>query len=145
MNPKFEEIIPVFRKFLEQQGCPGKIVWVAPEHTMCCGRAEWKIFENECVDEEDIKLKYQDADDKKFGVRFCALCVNDETSYCYLIVPTSELDADYKLLTYEKVKLSVPAEMPHASILRRGFRASWYQTRESIKFKEWKELVFRID
>lgn len=144
MNPEFEEIIVSFRKFLEQQGYPGKIIWVAPEHTICCGRWEWKVFENECVDEEDIKLKYKDADDKKFGVRFCALCVNDETSYCYLYVPASELDADYKLLTYENVKLSVPVEMPHASMERRGFLASWYQLRESMKFREAKAFGFRI-
>lgn len=144
MNPEFQEILCSFRKFLEQQDVPDKIVWVLPEHTIYCGGKKWKIFENEGISDDDINSKYQSARENSLGVRFCVLCSDTETSYCYLYVPVDEHDAEYKLLANGCVKMSVPSDMPKGSITLRGFRAICWQLRESIKFKKWKAMAFRI-
>jgi hypothetical protein len=145
MIPEFEETIVSFREFIKYQDAPDRIVWVAPEHTICCGFQEWKIFQDECINESDIKAIYQAAREKFFGMRLCVLCTDSEISYCYLYVPVDEVDAEYNLLANGCVKMRVPEDMPHTSIVRRGVRTAWLQLKESIRFRKWKNMAFRID
>jgi hypothetical protein len=142
MIPEFEETISTFCGFLENHGLPRKIIWVAPEHTIFLGR-EWKIFKGEGIKESDIRAKYQAARGYPFGVRFGVLCTDDVTSYCYLYIPTDEIDAEYKLLANGYVKLSVPYDVSHATPINKGIGALWYQLRE-LRGKKWKDGFFGI-
>lgn len=144
MIPEFDEAIANFREFLDGQWVPNKIVWVAPNDTICCGLRGWKIFQNEGVIESDVIATYRTARKKDFGVRFCVLCADRQASYCYLSVPVDEIDAECKLLANGCVKLSVPEHIPNAEIIQRGFLSSWHQVIESVRFKKWKNIAFRI-
>ncbi|MFZ6757559.1 hypothetical protein ACO0K9_10070 [Undibacterium sp. Ji50W] len=142
LKPEFDKAIVRFRVFLLSQGAPGKIVWVAPEHTICCG-PDWKIFKDEGIPESLVKEWYQQAKDSELGLRFCLLCKDSETSYCYLYTPVDVEDAEYKLLLNGSLKMSVPSDIPSATVISRGVASVWFRFRE-LKFRKWKYSAFRM-
>lgn len=140
MIPEFEEAESQFRDYLIDNGLPIRIVWVAPEHTIFC-RDEWKIFRGEGISEADIRATYKSASEQPFGIRLAVLCRDGDTSYCYLKAPVDEDDAERQLLVRHTLKMSIPTNMPHASLINRGMRSIWYQLLE-LRVRKWKDLYF---
>lgn len=143
MIPEFEEAVSRFQDVLKENGLPSKIVWVAPEHTIFC-QHEWKVFRGEGIKADDILAKYQAAREKSFGIRLGVLCRDGDTSYCYLYAPTDELNAEIHLLANHRLKISIPVNISHASLINRGIGSVWFQLCE-LRVKKWKYGYFGIN
>ncbi len=143
MIPAFDEAIAKFQGFLEGEGLPREIVWVAPEHTIFC-RREWKIFEGEGVKESEVRSAYDAARQADFlGIELGVLCSDRDFTYCYLYIPADEYTASRKLLANTTTKFTSPVKVPSASRVRRGIPSMWYQLRE-LRVRDWKNTFFNM-
>jgi len=139
--PDFPEALNQFGDFLEKCELPRKIVWVAPEHTIYCGRS-WKVFSGECAYEDDVRELYNSSARGKFGLAFKLLCAGKDSSYCYLYAPLELQEAEQGLLFSHRVKYMIPSIVPPAEIINRwSFPSFWYQLKEIYKLR-WKCYAF---
>ena len=139
--PDFPEALNQFGDFLEKCGLPRKIVWVAPEHTIYCGRS-WKVFSGESVGEDTVSDLYSLAARGDFGLRFKLLCAGKDASYCYLHTPLDLQEAEQSLLFLHRVKYTIPSVAAPAEIIKRWSLPSfWYQLKEIPKLR-WKCYAF---
>lgn len=144
MIPAFDEAIAKFQVFLEGEGLPREIVWVAPEHTIFC-RPEWKVFEGEGVTVSEVRAAYDAARQaNSLGIELGVLCTDRDSTYCYLYIPADEYTASRKLLANTIAKFTSPVTVPSATRVRRGIRSMWYQLRE-LRFRDWKNSFFNRD
>lgn len=107
MTPDFDEAVTRFKKFVEEQGQPPRLMWVRSEDVLVADN-RW-LYVRVGVPEQNEKLArnaYEKGRRGELGVVLATLCQLQDMTCCYVWAPADEDQAE-RLLMPTDLKLSV--------------------------------------
>ncbi len=120
--PTFESAVQSFRRFIGERHQCVEIDWIFREDIVALGR---KVFVRKplaCA-EDLVEERYIEGVERGFGIKLQAYCFLDGHALCYIWLPKSEEDADYRMLS--GFKFSVPAEPERRKVNGVSSRMRW--------------------
>jgi hypothetical protein len=113
-SPTFAEAVVRLRGFLLSQKLSSQPLWVFREDVTSYKR---RVLVKEPVPPENqklVELYYELGRQRGYGVRIEVLCLLHKRPCCYIWLPQDRMDAEYALMLFSSLIISVPTELPEA-------------------------------
>ena len=139
MNVTFDESLVQFKSFLTKHGWPSTLAWITPRDVLLTGSKVAYLKLPATTDGESrARQQFQAGTGHEFGVLLAALFKMDDSTYCYVWKPASELDAEGALIG-KGLKISIPANPLRPRLVRNKLKwwLLWLWYRRKRDSKEW--------
>jgi hypothetical protein len=120
-----------FQAFLAEQGADAELVWLFREDVLARGRRLLVRWPVRAGNEQQAEAYYEIGRERGRGVSLEAFCRLPSGVGCYIYVPESELEVEYRLISKVHVKYSVRTPLRPARPVASGLLWSAYAWRAS--------------
>jgi hypothetical protein len=125
--PSFEAAVNKLKEFLLQQGCPSEIAWTFFEDYAWLDQMLY-VNEDEFADNaRHVERLYSTHPMRGHGVELSLVAILDEVSLCSIWIPSSEEEAESRLLS--GLKLRIPTRQMEAHAVDDGIE--WHRVRSA--------------
>jgi hypothetical protein len=139
ITDNFRETKQDFQRFLSTQGLSSEILWIFREDLVCLPNrflVKVPLPEN---NETLAESFFNTGRERNFGICLHGFCLLDGKVCCYVQLPDDNLDAQYSLMSSERVKFLIRNNLVNAEPVTNFF--SWQFYRLVEKFSDTRYSV----
>ena len=143
----FEDSVARFRRFLEDNGYPGEIVWTSPDDLVVAGkRLMYVRVPTERENEFRSRRLFEQGTTQEKRILFDAICADDVQTFCRAWVPRDQ-DQAQRALMPKGLKLSANVHRMPGLRVRNGLHWCLLQIRhrKHRKHRKQKDNLFWIE
>ncbi len=107
VDATFEDSLSRFQQFIEKQGYPREVVWIACDDLIVTGKGFFYVRVPDVRESEiQARMLFEQGTRQQKGVLFDTICVGHRESFCYAWVPR-DVDQAQRAMMSNGLKLSV--------------------------------------
>src|SRR5258708_15309380 len=110
MPGRFSGAIDSFHEFLAREGRPQRIEWLFGEDVAQIGHRTFIRVPPPAENHECTERLYDRGVKQGLGVAIEALVHTEQVTYAWVFVPSDSIDAEYRMVGGEHLKLTVPQD-----------------------------------
>ena len=137
----FDDWTARFIRFIEEQNLPASQIWVDVGDIVVLGKTLCvrKVPSNDRL--QSARERFDVAMSRGVGVSLEAICVADDSTCCFVYVPHSESEAEYRMVPDKGAKMSAPANPLKTKLVNNRF--SWWLIK--LLGRDYLELCYGPD
>lgn len=93
MDERFNKVVEDFRQFIQEQGYPGRIVWVGPDDVVVSGTDVYIRVADPLASENQARQSFDAGMKRKLGILMAIFCAAEDETYCYIWTPRDEQES----------------------------------------------------